>query len=240
MIYVKTKAKSSRYFSCINMAFFTKQDFSSSIFPCPPLSMIVFHSLQSQFLITSAIAYRLLVYPNLNAHLKNLSMRSRYLPWYAAPQISIPYKNRDIIKRSNNFVSCSLGYPKYLQTCKMYKQLLALHDKLSTWRSQSDGFSRRIMPSNFNQLFCSIPFTRGGSGLEILPCTTISQVLVRFSFIQYLTAQWWMLLISMKEWSWCADTSISTCTLHLPGKGGTCSNCTEVTCAWQGAEVWRF
>ena len=31
-------------------------------------------------------------------------MRSRYLPWYAAPQISIPYKNRDIIKRSNSLV----------------------------------------------------------------------------------------------------------------------------------------
>ena len=46
------------YFSCTNMAFFTKQDFSSSIFPHPPLSMIVFYSLQSWFLITSAIAYR--------------------------------------------------------------------------------------------------------------------------------------------------------------------------------------
>ena len=38
-----------------------------------------------------------------------------------------------------------------------------------------------IMPSNFNQLFRSIPCSRGVSGLEILPCTTISQVLVRFS-----------------------------------------------------------
>ena len=62
----------------------------------------MFHSLQSRFLITSAVAYRLLVYPNLNARLKNLSMRSRYLPWYAVPQISIPYENRDIIN--------SLGY----------------------------------------------------------------------------------------------------------------------------------
>ena len=222
------------------MAFFTKQDFSSSIFPHPLLSMIVFHSLQSRFLITSAIAYRLLVYPNLNARLKNLKMRSRYLPWYAAPQISIPYKNRDIIKRSNNFVSCSLGYPKYLQMCKMYKRLLALHNKLSTWRSQSNGFSWKIMPTNFNQLFHSIPWTSSGSGSEILPCTTISQVLVRLSFIWFLTAQRWMPLISMKEWSWCADTSISTCTLHLPGEGCTSSNCTEVTCAWEGAEVWRF
>ena len=34
------------------------------------------------------------------------------------------------------------------------------------------------MPSNFNQLFRAIPCTRGGSGLEILPCTTICQVLV--------------------------------------------------------------
>ena len=40
--------------------------------------MIMFHSLQLRFLITSAIAYRLLVYLNLNARLKNLSMRSRY------------------------------------------------------------------------------------------------------------------------------------------------------------------
>ena len=31
-----------------------------------------------------------------------------------------------------------------------------------------------IMPSNFNQLFRSIPCSRGVSGLEILPCTTIS------------------------------------------------------------------
>ena len=146
------------------------------------------------------------MYPNLNARLKNLKMRSRYLPWYAAPQISIPYKNRDIIKRSNSFVSCSLGYPKYLQTRKMYKRLLALRNKLSTWRSQSDGFSWKIYAKQFQPAFRSIPRTRGGSGLEILPCTTISQVLVRFSFIRFLTAQCWMLLTSMKEWSWCADT----------------------------------
>ena len=98
-------------------------------------------------------------------------------------------QKRDIIKRSNNFVSCSLGCPKYLQTRKMYKRLLALSNKLSTWRSQSDGFPWKIMPSSFNQLFRSIPCTRGGSGLEILPCTTISQVLVRFSFIRFLTTQ---------------------------------------------------
>ena len=88
----------------------------------------------------------------------------------------------------------------------MYKRLLALRNKLSTWRSQSDGFSWKIMPSNFNQRFCSIPCTRRGSGLEILACTTISQVLVRFSFIRFLTAQCWMLLTSMREWSWCVDT----------------------------------
>ena len=148
-------------------------------------------------------------------------MRSRYLPWYAAPQISIPYKNRDIIKRSNNLVSCSLGYPKCLQTRRMYKRLPALRSKLSTWRSQSDGFSWKIMPSNFNQLFRSIPCTRGGSGLEILPCTTISHVLVRFSFIRFITAQCWMLLTSMREWSWCADTgTLSTCT-----ESGSHSDC---------------
>ena len=73
-------------------------------------------------------------------------------------------------------VYCSLGYPKCLQTRRMYKRLLALRSKLSTWRSQSDGFSWKIMPSNFNQLFRSIPCTRGGSGLEILPCTTISHL----------------------------------------------------------------
>ena len=75
----------------------------------------MFHSLQSRFLITSAIAYRLLVYPNLNARLKNLSMRSRYLPWYAVPQISIPYENRDIINslgycQHEGWFACN-GYP---------------------------------------------------------------------------------------------------------------------------------
>ena len=144
------------------MAFFTKQDFSSSIFPHPPLSMIVFHSLQSWFLITSAIAYRWS-----ERSLKKLVNAIKVFALICRSPNLNSIQNRDIIKRSNNFVSCSLGYPKYLQTRKMYKRLLALRNKLSTWRSQSDGFSWKIMPSNFNQLFHSIPCTSSGSGLEI-------------------------------------------------------------------------
>ena len=66
--------------------------------------MIVFHILQSRILITSAIANRLLVYPNLNARLKTCQCDQGIYLDMPLPNLN-SVKNRDIIKRSNNFVS---------------------------------------------------------------------------------------------------------------------------------------
>ena len=52
---------------------------------CEGFSVIVFHNLQSRSLITSVITYNLFVYPNLKARLEKMSIRSRCLPWKAAP-----------------------------------------------------------------------------------------------------------------------------------------------------------
>ena len=47
--------------------------------------MIVFHSLQSRFLITSAIAYRSLVYPKLKACLKKIIIEL-FIKKYSKPK----------------------------------------------------------------------------------------------------------------------------------------------------------
>ena len=59
----------------------------------------------------------------------------------------------------------------------MYKRLLALHNKLSTW-SQSDGYSSKNYAKQFQPAFPLIPFYQRWPeiGLEITSRTTIYQV----------------------------------------------------------------
>ena len=83
---------------------------------CEGFSVIVFHNLQSRFLKVICIS-------------KPKGTFKKYvtiIPWQ---------KNRGTINRLNNFVSWSLGYVKYLKTCKMcLKQLLAYSTKCSCER----------------------------------------------------------------------------------------------------------
>ena len=74
------------------------------------------------------------------------------------------------------FTKLIFGVTINLHTLNMYIRLLAFDSRLSTWRSQQQRSSWKVIPRSFNHYQLSIPVINGGKGLVVFPYTSISHV----------------------------------------------------------------
>ena len=74
----------------------------------------------------------------------------------------------------------------------MYSQELALHCRRSKWVSQLQGSWLKVTPNNLSAGFITIEGNASGTCLVVLPLNTISEVLLRLSFILFLQAYCWI------------------------------------------------
>ena len=85
----------------------------------------MFHSLQSRFLITSAIAYRLLVYPKLNARLKKVIIEL-FITKYSKPKNAML---QDLMEKKTAVVDVTVTPLIYVRH--------VLKSSLASWKQQN-------------------------------------------------------------------------------------------------------